>query len=253
MRGGERQRLILERARAQGAVDVRGLAEELAVSPETVRRDLRVLEAHGVLRRTRGGAYPLQPRAHETSPDPRTRALVPEKRRIAAAAAGLLGPAETVFVDEGSTAELVAEALPGGRPLTVLTPALGAARRLSGRENVTVLLLGGQVRGSTRSTAGPWVDRMLSGFVVDLAYLSAAGISLEHGVTTQDPGVARTKARVMRMSRRQVLCVAHTGFGAVSFHRFAAPGEFDAIVTDSGLPASRARSFTRAGYRVLRV
>ncbi|MFF9769090.1 DeoR/GlpR family DNA-binding transcription regulator [Streptomyces sp. NPDC014636] len=253
MQGDERQRRILDRARGLGAVDVQVLAEELGVSLETIRRDLRVLEAHGLLRRTRGGAYPVETRGHQASPETRIRRLVPEKRRIAAAAAGLLGPAETVFVDGGFTPQLIAEALPEDRPLTVLTPALGAAQRLSGRENVTVMLLGGQVRGSTRSAVGPWVSQMLSEFVVDLAYVSATGISREHGVTSPDPGVAHTKAQVMKVSRRKVLCGVHTKFGVVSFCRFADFRDFEAIVTDTGLPLAQARPFTRAGNRVLRV
>ncbi|MGH3416198.1 MAG: DeoR family transcriptional regulator, partial [Actinocrinis sp.] len=52
----ERQQAILAKARAHGRVDVVGLANELAVTTETVRRDLTVLERAGVVRRVHGGA-----------------------------------------------------------------------------------------------------------------------------------------------------------------------------------------------------
>ncbi|MEU4926268.1 DeoR/GlpR family DNA-binding transcription regulator [Streptomyces yokosukanensis] len=253
MQGDERQQLILERARGQGSVGVRVLARELDVSSETIRRDLRVLESYGLLRRTHGGAYPVETRSFETSWETRTRRLVPEQRRIAAAAVGLIGPAETVFVDEGSTPELVAEALPGDRPLTVVTAALAVAHRLSRRENTTVILLGGQVRRSTRSVAGPWVEQMLSEFVIDLAFVGANGISWEHGLTTPEPAAAKIKAQVMKVSRRKVFCGVHTTFGAVGFCRFADVREFEAIITDTGLPLAQARPFAREGGRVLRV
>src|SRR3954447_12459751 len=56
----ERQSAIVGRARAQGRVDVTALAEEFGFTTETVRRDLTVLERHGLLRRVHGGAIPVE-------------------------------------------------------------------------------------------------------------------------------------------------------------------------------------------------
>lgn len=103
MSAEERQREIVKTARRTGAVDVNELAAELGVARETVRRDLRALEDHGLVRRTHGGAYPVESAGFETTLAFRATSHVPEKRRIAAAAAELLGDAETVFVDEGFT------------------------------------------------------------------------------------------------------------------------------------------------------
>ena len=136
MSAEERQREIVGAARRSGSVDVAELAAELGVAKETVRRDLRVLEDHGLVRRTHGGAYPVESAGFETTLAFRTTMHVPEKRRIAAAAAELLGDAETVFVDEGFTPQLIAEALPRDRPLTVVTASLAAAGALAdGRED----------------------------------------------------------------------------------------------------------------------
>jgi DNA-binding Lrp family transcriptional regulator len=96
----ERQHRIVALARRQGEVDVAKLAAELAVSAETIRRDLRLLEEHGLLRRTHGGAYPVETAKFETDLAMRTTYGVPEKRRIAATAVSLIGDAETVaFAD----------------------------------------------------------------------------------------------------------------------------------------------------------
>lgn len=103
MSAEDRQHTILTLARSQGEVEVLKLAAELGVAPETIRRDLRQLEQHGLVRRTHGGAYPVETARFETTLAARTTRRVAEKRRIAAAAAGLLGDAETVFVDEGYT------------------------------------------------------------------------------------------------------------------------------------------------------
>ncbi|MGA4842735.1 DeoR/GlpR family DNA-binding transcription regulator [Streptomyces sp. G45] len=253
MAAEERRRQIVRVARRSGSVDVGALATELGVAKETVRRDLRTLENHGLVRRTHGGAYPVESARFETTLAFRTTAHVPEKRRIAAAAAGLLGDAETVFVDEGFTPQLIAEALPQDRELTVVTASLATAGALAVCDRFTVLLLGGRVRAGTLATVDHWATRMLAGFVIDLAYIGANGISRAHGLTTPDPAVSEVKAQALRASRRAVFAGVHTKFGASGFCRFAGVGDLDAIVTSSRLPAAEAHRYSLLGPQVIRV
>ncbi|MBC9726915.1 DeoR/GlpR family DNA-binding transcription regulator [Streptomyces sp. TRM68367] len=249
----ERQREIVQLARATGAVDVTALAARLGVAKETVRRDLRALEDHGLVRRTHGGAYPVESAAFETTLAFRATSHVPEKRRIAAAAAELLGDAETVFVDEGFTPQLIAEALPRDRTLTVVTASLPVAGALAEAEHTTVLLLGGRVRPGTLATVDHWTTKMLAGFVIDLAYVGANGISREHGLTTPDPAVSEVKTQAVRAARRAVFTGAHNKFGAVSFCRFAEVGALETIVTSTLLPAAEAHRYSLLGPQVIRV
>lgn len=89
------------------------MAAKLSVAKETVRRDLHALEEHGLLRRTHGGAYPVESAGYETTLAVRTTRLVPQKSRIAVAAADLIGDAETVFIDEGFTPSSSPRPCPG--------------------------------------------------------------------------------------------------------------------------------------------
>src|ERR1043165_1709096 len=82
----ERHQAILRRARADGRVDVASLSEELAVTPETIRRDLTVLERAGHVRRVHGGAIPLERYGLEPTLSARAAAFTAEKQRIAKAA-----------------------------------------------------------------------------------------------------------------------------------------------------------------------
>lgn len=253
MSAEERQREIVRAARHSGSVDVTELAAALGVAKETVRRDLRALEDHGLVRRTHGGAYPVESAGFETTLAFRTTMHVPEKRRIAAAAADLLGDAETVFIDEGFTPQLIAEALPRDRPLTVVTASLATAGALAENDNTTVLLLGGRVRAGTLATVDHWTSKMLAGFVVDLAYIGANGISRDHGLTTPDPAVSEVKSQAIRAARRTVFAGVHTKFGAISFCRFAPVGALETIVTSTQLPASEAHRYSLMGPQVIRV
>ena len=253
MNADERQHQIVALARRQGEVDVAKLSSELAVSAETIRRDLRLLEKHGLLRRTHGGAYPVETAKFETDLAMRTTRGVPEKRRIAAAAVGLIGDAETIFIDEGFTPQLIAEALPTDRPLTVVTASLNTAAWLATSTPATVLLLGGRVRGRTLATVDHWASGMLAGFVIDLAFVGANGISREVGLTTPDPAVADVKAQAVRAARRRIFAGIHTKFGVRTFCRFAEISDFESLVTDTGLPASEAHRYSRLGPQVIRV
>lgn len=86
---GQRRRLILDRARGDGRVQVTELATVLDVAVETVRRDLKVLQDHGLLRRTHpGGPCPSTGRqsGFEARISQRSAQSVGAKQRIAWAA-----------------------------------------------------------------------------------------------------------------------------------------------------------------------
>jgi DeoR/GlpR family transcriptional regulator of sugar metabolism len=252
MKADERQRQILVRARADGRVEVGSLAADLSVAEETVRRDLRELVDRGVLQRVHGGAYPVESAGFESNLAHRSTSLVAEKRRIALAAAERLHGAETVYIDEGVTPQFVAEAIRTENPVTVVTSSLLAAGALADSPDITVLLLGGRVRGRTLATVDHWALRMLGDLVIDLAFLGANGISREHGLTTPDPAVAAVKAAVVERSRRRIFVGLHTKFGVSSFCRFAEITDFEVLVTDTGLSANDARRYSVIGPQVVR-
>lgn len=243
----ERRLLLVQRARADGRVDVAALSEELAVAPETIRRDLNDLEAHGLLRRVHGGAIPVERLGFETDLSGRAVAMRAEKTRIARAAAARLGDAESVFIDEGSTAQILVDQLPPDRSLTVVTSALPTGVALAGRSNVDLLVLGGRVRGQTLGAVDHWATRMLADLVLDLAFLGANGVTVQHGLTTPDPAVAAVKAAAVAASRRRILIADHTKFGINAFCRFAGVRDLEAIITDEGLPTAQADALRAAG------
>ena len=256
MEADERQRHILDRARHDGRVEVASLADDLAVAPETVRRDLRLLVERGMLQRTHGGAHPVEGVGFESDLSHRTSSMIAEKRRVATAAAARLDGAESVYIDEGVTPQLVAEAvllqLAPDAKLTVVTSSLLAARSLATDPRVTVVVLGGRLRGVTMATVDHWATRMLKELVIDLAYLGANGISREHGLTTPDPAVAAVKAQVVASARRRIFVGVHTKFGVSSFCRFADLPDFEALITDTGVSAAEAHRYSVLGPHVIR-
>jgi DeoR family transcriptional regulator, fructose operon transcriptional repressor len=252
--GDDRRRLILDHARGDGHINVAELAARLDVATETVRRDLKVLEEHGLVRRAHGGAYPTDGAGFETNLTHRSGHRVAEKRRIALAAAENLGDAETIYLDEGNTAQLVADELVKvQRPLTVVTASLTAAGLLASVQTMSVILLGGRVRGRTLATVDYWATNMLSDLVIDLAILGTNGISRDRGLTTPDPAVSAVKHKVVEVSRRRLFVGVHTKFGTNSFCRFADIADFETLITDTGLSTHDAQRYTALGPAVIRV
>jgi DeoR/GlpR family transcriptional regulator of sugar metabolism len=249
----ERRRYLLARARAEGRVAVTGAAQELHMSVETVRRDLKVLEAHGLIRREYGVAYPVESAGFESDLASRESEWLPEKRRIATEAVQHIDDAETIFIDEGYLPQLVARQLPTETALTVVTASLPVASMLAMRPSVSVVVLGGRLRGRTLATVDHWATEMLSDFVIDLAFLGANGISRTHGLTTPDPAVAAVKAAAVRASRRRIFIGAHLKFSAVSFARFAEVSDFESLITDTRLSLSEAHRYMQLGPTVIRV
>lgn len=232
-----RQRRIVEFARTRGRVEVLALAEELNVASETIRRDLKVLAGRRMLKRVHGGAIPLETAAFESTVEYRSQVDLAQKHRIAAAAADLLHGAETVYLDEGFTPRLIAERL-ADQELTVVTSSLLAAEALAHSETVTVMLLGGRMRGRTLATVDNWAVDRLRSLVIDVAYLGTNGITPEHGLTTPDPAVAAVKQTAVSVATRRILVAADSKFGETSFCRFAEVSDFETIVTGTELPAA---------------
>jgi DeoR family transcriptional regulator, fructose operon transcriptional repressor len=247
----ERQQWIVETARANGRVDVSEIAETLDVTTETIRRDLKVLERHGLLRRVHGGAIPVERLGFEPGLAARDAVLTTEKERIAKAALAELPDEGSVLLDAGTTTSRLAEALPLDRELVIVTNGLPIAMSLSARPNVTVLLVGGRVRGRTLAAVDSWALAALADTYVDVAFVGTNGVSIERGLTTPDPGEAAVKRAMIASARRSVLLADHSKVGVDHLARFASLEDIDVVVTDAGLDDAYAERLRAAGPRVV--
>lgn len=249
----ERRRWLIDSARRQGRLDVATVARELDVAPETVRRDLTALERRGLLKRVYGGAVPVERLGFEESLAVRVASRAEEKIRIAEYALGLIDTADSIFLDEGSSLQLLAERLNPGRRLLVVTNSLAAATVLAGRDHVTTYILGGRVRGHTLGTVEHWAVAMLDDFVLDLALFGTNGVSFERGLTCPDSVVAAVKAKAVSVSRRRILLADGSKFGADSSYRFCHIRDLNTVVTDRSAGDSTLRKIRSLGVEAVAV
>lgn len=247
----ERHQQILAAARAEGRVDVSELSRALSVTPETVRRDLTVLERHGLLRRVHGGAIPVERFGFEPAIADREGRLSGQKERIAKLALDELPEGGSIILDAGTTTVRLAEMLPADRELLVVTHALPIAMLLASRPNITLHLLGGTVRGRTLAAVGEWTLRALEDVYADVAFLGTNGITVGQGLTTPDLAEAHVKRALVRSARRVVVLADHTKIGRADFVRVAPIDAVDTLITDADVDHELVEEIMAAGVEVL--
>jgi DeoR family fructose operon transcriptional repressor len=248
----ERQREILLLARAEGRVDVVALAAQHGVTTETVRRDLTVLERAGQLRRVHGGAIPVERLGFEPTLSARDAVMTAEKERISKAALAELPEEGAILLDAGSTTRRFAEAIPADRELIVIVNSPPLATLLAARPGLTVIMIGGRVRGRTMAAVDDGGLNPLDHLHVDVAFMATNGISLERGLTTPDPAEASMKRAMIACARRTVLLADRTKVGNDYLARFGTIDDIDLFITDSGLDPTTADELEHQGLRLVR-
>jgi DeoR family fructose operon transcriptional repressor len=249
----ERQQAMAELVARRGRVSVNELAHEFAVTTETVRRDLSLLESRNLLRRVHGGALPVDSfTVLEQLLSDRDESNIDQKRRIAGAAAALLpAAAATVILDAGSTTVRLAEVLPRDRSLTVFTHAVPVAARLADIPQVELHLLPGRVRSNTQAAVGAETVEALSRIRADIAFIGTNGLTLGHGLSTPDHAEAATKSAIVACAQRVVVLADSSKIGQERTVRFAALADVDVLVTDEGIGRDRHADIEAAGVEVV--
>ncbi|CAJ1510226.1 DeoR/GlpR family DNA-binding transcription regulator [[Mycobacterium] burgundiense] len=249
----ERQQAIAALVLARGRASVAELAETYAVTTETVRRDLAVLDRSGLVRRVHGGAVPVRAlRVVEPDVSERDSTRASHKDAIALAAVGFCPVAgASVLFDAGTTTARIAGLLPADRELVVVTNSVPIAARLATMPAVSLHLLGGRVRGVTQAAVGEPVLRALDTLRVDVAFIGTNGISVEHGLSTPDSDEAAAK-RAMVCSANYVVVVADSSkVGREDFVSFAPIEKVDTVVTDSEISDVDRRALIEHGVEVV--
>ncbi len=215
----------------RGSAHISELSDFLNVSKNTVRRDLKRLQEQGAVRLTHGGAVlnresPMGPPLSD-----REVQFIEEKRRIGEKANTLIPDGASVLLDAGTTTEQIAVALHDRSGLTVITNGLNIIVHLADASELVAVSTGGTINTITRCFVGFHAEQFLSQFHVDLAFVSAGGVT-ESGVTNTNTAEVQIKKMMIEISDRTYLVVTHNKIGRTALAPFADLGSIDAIITD---------------------
>ena len=248
-----RRAQILERIQHSGGASVADLAREHGVSPITVYRDLERLAAEGLVERVHGGAraFPGSGLTIETDWEHRLRQARAAKEEIAAFAVRWIEEGATVFLDSSTSCLALAQRLERRPPkaLILVTNSPAIALNLHA-ESVHVIVTPGEVDQNLRMLGGRWTADFLAELNFDVAFISAAGITLENGLTTTRRALADTLNAARAVSARTVGLIDSSKFGRSSLLTICRPEELDLLIVDAGLPARELAAYRRAGVTV---
>jgi DeoR/GlpR family transcriptional regulator of sugar metabolism len=252
-----RRAQILERIQRDGGVSVAELARDHAVSPITVHRDLEQLSREGLVERVHGGARVIRPAHPGTLPliatawAQRVEQAGAAKAAIAAHAAAMISSGSTVFLDASSSALALARRLMEDPPneLTLVTNSPAIAYEVIA-EPMHVVCCPGELDQHMRMLAGRWTVEFLHELNFDVAFVSAAGLTLDAGLTTSRRPLADVVNAAREGAVQTVGLIDATKFGRASLVSIAPARELDLIVTDDGLERSVVEQYEAAGVRL---
>lgn len=246
----ERRRAIIEDLERDGRVLVADMARKFDTSQVTIRKDLEVLHAHGLVHRTHGGALPAREGALE---DPSLREKEKlhrkEKVRIAATAAAQVKEGQVVILDSGTTTTAIAHALRNFHNITIITNGLNIAADLTGAP-VEVILTGGTLRKNSFSLVGPIAEETLRGLNADILFLGVDGFDVHYGLSTPNLLEAKVNRIMVEVAKRTVAVCDSSKFGRRSLSMIVPPAALQEVITDHGIPKSDLRALKKMGIEV---
>jgi DeoR family transcriptional regulator, aga operon transcriptional repressor len=246
----ERRRAILELINREGRVLVNELATTFNTSQVTIRKDLEILHAGGLLHRTHGGALPSREGALA---DPTLREKEKlhrkEKLRIAEVAASMVSEGQVVILDSGTTTTAIARALRSFHNLTVVTNAVNIVSELSGTD-VEVIVTGGALRKNSFSLVGPIAEETLRRLSADILFLGVDGFDVSYGLSTPNLLEAKVNRIMVEVSKTTVAVCDSSKFGRRSLALIAPPIGMQHVITDHGISKSDLKALRKAGINV---
>ena len=248
MHRSARQATIMKALARQGACSVSELARQLAVSDETIRRDVKTMASKGLVERVHGGAA-LPRLLSEPGFAKRMDRNATEKQRIARLAAAQIRNGDSVMLDTGSTTAYVARALADHSDLMVVTNSTEIARTLVVRNRV--YLAGGELRADDGAVFGEAANRFVTQFRGAHAVVSIGAVDHEDGLMDFHVQEAEFSRAVMRSAKQVIVVADHSKFASHAPVKVCAFEDVDLLITGRGPPVELARRLAAAGTRVL--
>ncbi|MDY0870309.1 DeoR/GlpR family DNA-binding transcription regulator [Dongia rigui] len=250
LRLNSRQARIMEVLRRDQLLAVTQLAEALDVSGETIRRDLRLLSAKGLVEKSHGNVR-WRDRSEDQPLQRRMLDNMAAKQAIAAAIANEISDGESVFLDTGSTNTYVAQALKGRRNLTVVTNSASIAQHLSTGQGNKVYLAGGELRADDSAAFGPAAILFLQQFMVKTAIISASGLDISLGVMDDHLCEAEVSRSLVGHAERMIVGADHSKFGRRCLVAALGFDAVDLLVTDQRPTGPLAEALERNDVEIL--
>jgi DeoR/GlpR family transcriptional regulator of sugar metabolism len=250
MLASQRKEYLLGVLKATGQIIAKSVSQELGLSEDTIRRDLRELATEGRLQRVHGGALPASAAVGDFAA---RQQLAPDgKVAIGRAAAKLVRPGQVVILDGGTTTLQLARHLPPDLKATVVTHSPTIAVALVEHPSIEVVLIGGRLFKHSVVAVGAAAIEAIARIRADLFFLGVTGIHPQAGLSTGDLEEAHIKRALIASAAETYVLVSAEKLNAASPYVIAAIDEVDGMIVEPGVPAEALPRYEREGFSVLR-
>ncbi len=223
----ERQYKILELLKQHGRLSVKRLSESLFVSEMTIRRDLAVMNNEGYIQRYNGGAMYNQNESLLPIAD-RKLLQSKEKMRLAQKVVPFIRPGMTIFIDCSSTCHYIIPLLVDFKDIRIITNSVYNLL-LAAKHGIPCTVIGGEYQHNEMCTAGGMATRFLSELNMDIAFLSALGISDDGEITDRNEPLTSLRKLVLERSNQSVFLFSHKKQGRKYMYTLCKVEDADAV------------------------
>lgn len=249
----ERQKKILDILNTEGSVMVSKLSQELSVTEETVRRDLEKLEAKELLRRTHGGALPIDEGSYEYSLEKRKALNVEAKQAMARKAAQFIATGDTVFLDASTTTFYLAKEIKSMKNVTIITNSIRVINELSGIEGIKVIAVGGIVSNNQSLVGSMAVNYITENYFADKMFFSSRGIGENSMILESNDQECFIKQSMIKNSRIHYYLCDKSKIGRVGCMKLASFEQIDHLITDAELKRALQATLEECNVEVIPV
>ncbi|MDR1506657.1 MAG: DeoR/GlpR family DNA-binding transcription regulator [Treponema sp.] len=246
----DRQDKILEILARGQRVEVSVLADVLAVSQVTIRKDLDQLEEKGFIKREHGFALfgPIDDVGRRMAVNYEV------KRKIAKAAAELVEEDETVLIESGSCCALLAEELANTKPgVTIITNSAFIANHIRHAPHANVILLGGEYQNESQMLVGSMTSKWAEIFMSDKFFIGTDGFTQKYGFTGRDHLRTQTVRDMAQQAGRIIVLTDSDKFSHQGDEGLVRTEQVSAVFTDTQISGEMESFLTGQGVTVYKV
>lgn len=249
----ERHRAILTWLKEKGSITNGDIQEQFGISYDSAKRDLRILEEKGLLKRTHGGALPLHQvaigrPARKTVKDIET--IKDNYLLIALKAVSMIKDNDVIFLASATVCYFMAQNLPSNIRIRAVTNSIVIAEELRTKDNVSVILLGGEMddKGNCYDAiAVETVNRLR----FDKCFITSAFISAEFGLSIQKTAAISFFSAVINSAKQTIGLFPKEKVGFDSIVSICPAERLDIMITDWDASEDDLKLFDEKGIEIM--
>jgi DeoR/GlpR family transcriptional regulator of sugar metabolism len=250
MLASQRKEYLLGILKNTGQIVAKTVSQELGLSEDTIRRDLRELAREGRLQRVHGGALPASPAVGDFAA--RQQLAPGGKVAIGRAAARLIKPGQVIALDGGTTTEQLAKHLPLELRATVVTHSPTIAVALLEHPAIEVVLIGGKLFKHSVVAVGAAAIEAIGRIRADIFFMGVTGIHPRAGLSTGDLEESHVKRAFIGSAAETYVLVSAEKLNAASPYVIGTIQDVAGIIVEPGISAEALAPYERAGLTVIR-